>query len=103
MEPENAPLVARKHTSKSAMLGFHGKFWGCNLGKFTIPETNSSPLKINGWKMKFPSGMASPGYLLVSFQKPRLYHHFMVGANHPQLVVTLCSLFSRENGHPGGS
>ena len=39
----------------------NGRFWRCPLPKRTCGsrfgvETNSSPLKINGWKMKFPFG-----------------------------------------------
>ena len=35
----------------------------------TFPETNSSPLKINGWKMNFPFGMAYFQVRAVSFRE----------------------------------
>ena len=37
------------------------------LGKVTLPETNSSPWKMDGWKMKSPLGMAYLRERTVSF------------------------------------
>ena len=34
------------------------------------------------------------------FFLPQFWQKYLVGANHPHLVATLCSSFNRENGHP---
>ncbi len=53
---------------KSFFWGFPA-IWG-NSGWFTLPETNSSPLKTNGWKMNFLLGPGLfSGVFAVSFRE----------------------------------
>ena len=43
--------------TKSMKANNSTKMPKCRIfGRFTLPETKSSPLKSNGWKMKFPFG-----------------------------------------------
>ena len=42
------------------------------LNTLTLPETNSSPLKVDGWKMKFPFGKAYFQRRTVSFREGSL-------------------------------
>ena len=42
----------------SGLKGSQSKQLQAEAVELTLPETNSSPLKISGWKMKFPFGMA---------------------------------------------
>ena len=67
---------------------------GSNLFLHILPETNSSPLQMDGWKTKFPLGMACfQGMLVLVMVLPSPPSALLKPKTLPQLGI-LCHLFN---------